>query len=228
MASKPRFSISLMCLDFLDVRAQLAIFNRRADAYHVDIMDGHFAPNLAISPDMLRAFSRAGTLPMDVHLMTTDPNRWIDAVHEAGASIISPHAETINADAFRTLGRIRALGCGAGIVLNPATPLSAAETYLDRLDLVTIMTVDIGYAHQPFIEAMLRKVEQARNLKEQHGYGYTLQIDGACNEQTFDRLWNAGAEQFVMGGSGLFSLDADADTAYTKMLQGFHRATGIA
>lgn len=226
MHPKLSFSISLMCLDFLRARQQLETFNRRADAYHVDIMDGHFAPNLAISPDLMRQLSRAATLPMDVHLMTTDPNRWLEPVAQAGAALISPHAETINADAFRVLGRIRALGCGAGVVLNPATPLSAAEWYLDRLDLLTIMTVDVGYAHQPFIDAMLRKIEQASELKARRGYQYILQVDGACNEQTFARLLDAGVERFVMGGSGLFSLDENAEAAYEKMLAGFRRATG--
>lgn len=138
----PLFAISLMCMDFLDMRGQLAFFNERADSLHVDIMDGHFAPNITLSPDIMRTVGKVSTLPMDAHLMTTDPDRWIEAVAEAGARVISPHAETINAKAFRTLRRIRALGCQTGVALNPATPLSSVAAYLDDVDLLTIMTVD--------------------------------------------------------------------------------------
>ncbi len=226
MPTKPAFAISMMCMDFLNLRPQMETLNRRAQLYHVDIMDGHFAPNITLSPDFIRAVSGAAALPIDAHLMTTDPNQWIDQVAEAGARIISPHAETINANAFRTLNRIRALGCQEGITLNPATPLSAIEHYIDRLDLLTIMTVDVGFSGQPFIEQMLRKIERARELKEKHGYRYRIQVDGCCNAGTFARLWDAGTEVFVMGTTGLFSLVADTDRAYDKMLAGFGEATG--
>lgn len=222
----PFFAISLMCMDFLDMRGQLEFFNRRADYYHVDIMDGHFAPNITLSPDIMRSIGKVAALPMDAHLMTTDPDRWIEAVAAAGASIISPHAETINAKAFRTFRRIRELGCQTGVVLNPATPLSDVACYLECIDLLTIMTVDVGYANQPFIEQMLRKIERARSLREAEGLSFRIQVDGACNASTFKRLWDAGAEVFVMGSSGLFSLDGDIHAAYDKMLGGFAQAVG--
>ncbi len=227
MPTRPSFSISLMCMDFLNMRPQLETLNKRAQMYHVDIMDGHFAPNITLSPDFMRAVSTVARLPMDTHLMTTDPNRWIDAAAEAGASVISPHAETINTDAFRTYNRIRALGCKQGVVLNPATPLSTIEHYIDRIDMLTIMTVDVGFAGQPFIEQMLRKIERAREMKEKYGYRYAVQVDGSCNAASFKKLWDAGAEVFVLGTSGLFALDEDTDRAYDKMLVGFKGATDV-
>lgn len=227
MAQEPQFAISLMCVNFLDLQSQLGVLDRRAQLYHVDIMDGHFAPNLALSPDFMRAIRGAVSLPMEAHLMTENPLPWIDAAAEAGASIISPHAETIARSAFRTLGHIQAVGCQVGVALTPATPLSMVESYLDRIDMLTIMTVDVGYAGQPFIEGMLRKIEQAREMKEREGYRYRIQVDGACNKQTFGRLWGAGAEVFVMGSSGLFGLDDDVGAAYDAMLDDFQRATGL-
>ena len=213
-----------MCMDFLNVRGQLEALNEKADWYHVDIMDGHFCKNITLSPDLVRTFGQVASLPMDVHLMTVTPNDWIDAVADAGAACVSVHAETINTDAYRTLRRIEELGCQKGAVLNPATPLSFIEHYIDMLDMLTIMTVDVGYAGQRFIEQMLPKIELARTLKEKRGYGYRVQVDGACNEKTFQRLMNAGAEILIVGSSGLFQRDNDVRAAYDKMLAAFERA----
>lgn len=222
---KPEFSVSLMCMDFLDIKNQLEILNKRADMYHIDIMDGHFCKNITLSPDFIRAAGRASKLPMDVHLMTENPNDWLEPVAKAGATYIAPHAETINTDAFRVLARIKELGCKAGVVLNPATPLQAIEHYMSRLDMITIMTVDVGYAGQPFIPEMLDKIAQAKRLREKKGYNYKIQIDGSCNVKTFGRLREAGADVFILGSSGLFGLDADLNTAYDKMLMQYQAET---
>ncbi len=222
---KSQFAISLMCMDFLKIREQLEILNQRADLYHIDLMDGHFCKNITLSPDIVRAISKVAALPMDAHLMATTPNDWLEPMQAAGAKIISPHAETINTDAFRVLNRVEQLGCQKGIVLNPATPLDAIRPYIGRLDLVTIMTVDVGYAGQPFIPEMLDKIEEAATLREKKGYHYKIQVDGSCNERTFKRLHNAGTDIFVMGSSGLFSLDEDLNRAYDKMLAVFEKET---
>lgn len=222
--NKPQFAVSLMCMDFLRMREQLETLNRRADLYHVDIMDGHFCKNITLSPDLIRTFARVATLPMDVHFMTTTPSDWLEVCAQAGAKILSPHAETINADAFRTLNLIEKLGCQAGLTLNPATPLDTVRHYVERIDLLTLMTVDVGFAGQPFIEQMLPKIEEAAEWKARNGYRYRIQIDGSCNRRTFKRLMNAGAEVLVVGTSGLFSLDADLNTAYDRMLASFDEA----
>ena len=141
--------------------------------------------------------------------------------------MISPHAETINTDCFRTLNRIRAAGCQVGVTLNPATPLSYCQHYLNRIDVLTLMTVDVGYAGQPFIEEMLEKIAQAARLREENGWHYKIMIDGSCNQKTFRRLYEAGADVFVMGSSGLFSLDADLKAACDTMKRLFAQETGV-
>lgn len=224
---KPEFSVSLMCMDFLDMKNQLEVLNKRASGYHIDIMDGHYCKNITLSPDFMRACSRAAKLPMDVHLMTTNPGDWLEPVAKAGASVISPHAETINTDAYRTINKIRELGCGVGVTLNPATPLDYIRHYIHLVDVLTIMTVDVGYAGQPFITEMLEKISEARRLKEEKGYHYKIMIDGSCNAKTFKRLYEAGAEVFILGTSGLFNLDPDLNTAYDKMLDSFKNETGV-
>lgn len=219
------FSPSLMCMDFLDIKNQIEILNSRCDFYHVDIMDGHYVPNLTLSPDFVRAVSTVAKKPLDCHLMVTNPADYIAPLKAAGAQYICPQVETISANAFRTINTIKNCGCKVGAVFNPATPLSDARYYLHLLDKITIMTVDPGFAGQPFIKEMLCKIEQARTLKEKNGYSYIIEIDGSCNEKTFGDLYSAGAECFVVGSSGLFSLDPDLETAWQKMQQSFTEAT---
>lgn len=223
---KVEFAPSLMCMDFLKIREQLEILNELADYYHVDIMDGHFCKNITLSPDMIRTFAEIVKKPMDVHLMTTTPTDWIEEVAKAGATYISPHAETINTDAFRVLNMIESLGCKPGVVLNPATSLSEIKHYLNRIEMLTIMTVDVGFAGQPFIPEMLDKITEAKRLKEECGYKYKIQIDGSCNQRTYKSLYDAGGEVFIVGGSGLFGLSEDLREAYKEMQKIFANEIG--
>jgi D-allulose-6-phosphate 3-epimerase len=223
---KEKFAVSLMCMDFLKMKEQLEILNQRVGMYHIDIMDGHYCKNITLSPDLIRAFKKVSTLPMDIHLMTTNHDDWIDIVAEAGADIISPHAETINGDAFRTYNRITNLGCKCGLVLNPATTLESVKHYLNRIDLLTIMTVDVGFSGQPFIEEMLDKIKEAKELREKYGYHYKIQIDGSCNKKTYKALHDAGADIYILGGSGLFSLDEDLNRACDKMYAAYEKEVG--
>ncbi len=220
-----KFSVSLMCMDLLDIKNQITILNQRADGYHIDIMDGHFCGNITLSPDFAGACAKIATLPMDAHLMTTEPDNWLEPLARAGVTTISPHAETINTHAFRTINRIRELGCKVGVVLNPATPLSYIRHYLDSLDMLTIMTVDVGYSGQPFIPQMLDKIEEAAQWKAAHGSSYTIQVDGCCNRTTFRQLNDAGAEMYVMGNTGLFRLAPQLSAAYDRMLDDFASVT---
>ena len=224
---RPEFTASLMCMDLLDIKHQIEVLDGELDGYHIDIMDGHYCKNITLSPDFMKACARVAKRPMDVHLMTTNPNDWIDACAAAGAAMISPHAETINTDCFRRPNRNRAAGWQVGVTLNPATPLSYCQHYLNRIDVLTLMTVDVGYAGQPFIEEMLEKIAQAARLREENGWHYKIMIDGSCNQKTFRRLYEAGADVFVMGSSGLFSLDADLRAACDTMKRLFAQETGV-
>ena len=151
---KPEFLASLMCMDFLDIKNQTEILNENLDGFHIDIMDGHYCRNITLGSDFMKAVNKIAKKPMDVHLMTVYPNDWIQSFAEAGANLISVHAETINTDSFRTLNLIRELSCQVGVTLNPATTLDSCRHYLNRIDVLTIMTVDVGFAGQPFIEEM--------------------------------------------------------------------------
>ena len=216
-----KFSPSLMCMDFLKIREQMEAMNSRVDLYHVDIMDGHYCKNITLSPDLVKTFHKVASIPMDCHLMTTNPGDWVELLAEAGASYISPHAETINSDAFRILNLIEKCGCKKGIVLNPATPLSYAEAYLNRIDILTLMTVDVGFAGQPFIEEVLDKIALAKKWREERGYHYEIQIDGSCNTRTYKKLTEVGADILIVGSSGLFTLDQDINRAIDKMYENY-------
>lgn len=220
---KPKFSPSLMCMDLLQIKEQIEVLNERADFYHVDIMDGHFVKNITLSPDFVKAISPVCTLPLDCHLMVTNPDDYIEVLAEAGAGYICPHAETINADAFRIIHKIKEYGCKAGVVLNPATPLSYIQHYIHLLDKITIMSVDPGFAGQPFIREMLEKIKEAKRLKKEKGYHYLIEVDGSCNQNTFKELAEAGVEVFIVGSSGLFNLDENLEIAWEKMTAQFHQ-----
>lgn len=218
---KEKLAVSLMCMDFLHVEEQIKILNDQVGMFHIDIMDGHYCKNITLSPDMIRAFHKVAKIPMDVHLMTTNPEDWIDDVAEAGADIISLHAETINGQAFRLYNKIEELGCKCGVVLNPATPLSEIRQYVSRIDLLTIMTVDVGFAGQPFIAEMIEKIREAKELKEKYGYKYKIQIDGSCKKETFKLLTDAGADVLILGSTGLFGLNSDLEKACELMKANF-------
>ncbi|EIC83496.1 D-allulose 6-phosphate 3-epimerase [Serratia sp. M24T3] len=213
-----KISPSLMCMSLFDIKEQLSVLNRRADMLHIDIMDGHYVKNITLSPFFIEQIRPHTQLVLDVHMMVENPTDFIEAIARAGADFICPHAETINRDAFRVINQIRSFGKKVGIVLNPATPVEFIQHYIHLLDKITIMTVDPGYAGQPFIPEMLNKVSQLRDLKNKHGYKYLIEIDGSCNERTYQDLMGAGAEVLIVGTSGLFNLDKDLDKAWDKML----------
>ena len=222
---KMMFSPSLMCMDLLSMKEQVEILNERADFYHVDIMDGHFVKNITLSPFFVSNLKRISKLPIDVHLMTEYPDDYIEELAKSGADYICPHAETINKDAFRIINKIKGFGCKAGIVLNPATPIEWIKYYIHLLDKITVMTVDPGFAGQPFIPEMLDKIKELKELKEKNGYNYLIEVDGSCNERKFDILTEAGAEVLIVGSSGLFNLDSDLPKAWDKMMEIYEAKT---
>ena len=214
-----------MCMNLLDVKHEIEFLNTKADFYHVDIMDGHFVKNLSLSPDFVKTLHRAATIPIGCHLMVTNPENYIEVLAKAGADYITVHAETITGQAFRIINQIKACGCKVGVAINPATPLCQVQHYLHLLDSITIMTVDPGFAAQPFIPEMLDKIREAARLKKENGYHYLLGTDGACNEKTYRQLYQAGAEVFTMGSTGLFGLDPVLEKAWDKMEEIFTRET---
>jgi D-allulose-6-phosphate 3-epimerase len=223
-AHRMQFSPSLMCMDTLHVQAQLAVLDPRCDIYHVDIMDGNYVKNFACSIDFVKAIKPHTTKPIDMHLMVLHPADYLVSCAKAGADYISPHMDTITRDAFRTLDTIRALGCKTGVVLNPADSLESIRHYIGRLDKITLLTVDPGYAGQKFVPEVLDKVRQLVALRDELGLSFLIEIDGGCNEKSYRWLRDAGADVLIVGSSGLFNLDADLAVAWDRMMMQYAQA----
>ncbi|ERK05807.1 MAG: D-allulose 6-phosphate 3-epimerase [Pantoea sp.] len=223
---RTQISPSLMCMNLMEIKQQLAVLDTRADFLHIDIMDGHYVKNITLSPFFIEQIRPHTKVALDVHLMVEEPTDFIEVIAKAGADYICPHAETINRDAFRVINQIRSLGKKVGVVLNPATPVSYIHHYIHLLDKITVMTVDPGYAGQPFITEMVKKIEELRDLKARHGYNYLIEIDGSCNQRTYRTLLEAGAEVLIVGTSGLFNLDDNLETAWDQMMDNIEQAKG--
>lgn len=223
---KYKFSPSLMCMDLLHVEEQIRKLNRHADYLHIDIMDGHYVKNFALSPAFVRQIRPIATLPLDVHLIMDHPEDYLQEALDAGADIITPLAEQLNPNVFGIISAIHQQGRKAGVSLNPATPLEHILSYAHLLDKLTIMTIEPGFAGQPFLQETLSKIAQAKELRDRYHFHYEIEIDGAGRQNTFSKLYQAGAEVFVVGASGLFTLDYDIDVAWEQMMQGFRMAIG--
>ncbi|MEN5878808.1 D-allulose 6-phosphate 3-epimerase [Klebsiella pneumoniae] len=220
-----KFSPSLMCMDLTQFKEQITAMNKKADFYHVDIMDGNYVRNITLSPFFIENLKKITTVPIDVHLMVNHPEDIIPMCLEASADIISFHPETANNKIFRLLNQIKDAGKKCGVVLNPATPAESIAEYAHLLDKVTVMSVDPGYAGQKFIPESLNKIRKLINMRKNNGYNYLTEIDGSCNEKTFGQIAESGVDVFIVGTSGLFSLHEDVSQAWDRMIEIFQRET---
>ncbi|MFZ7108409.1 D-allulose 6-phosphate 3-epimerase [Avibacterium avium] len=210
-------SPSLMCMDLLKFKEQIEFLDKAADYFHIDIMDGHYVPNLTLSPFFVQQVNRISTKPLDCHLMVTQPENYIDDLAKAGCDMITLHVETISGQAFRLFEKIERLGMKIGLIFNPETPVESAKYYLHKVDKVTVLTVDPGFAGQSFIPEMLEKIAELKQYRQQHQLNYLIEIDGSCNPKTFDTLIKAGADVLIVGSSGLFNNDPDISKAWQIM-----------
>jgi ribulose-phosphate 3-epimerase len=198
---------SILSADFSRLGDEIgAVEEAGADAIHIDVMDGHFVPNLTIGPLIVEAIRPVTGLPLDVHLMIEAPDRYIDAFAKAGASWITVHVEAC-AHLHRTIQKIKDLGIKAGAVLNPATPPVALEYCLDELDLILVMSVNPGFGGQHFIPSALRKIRVLRRMLADQGLSTTIEIDGGINRGTISGAAAAGADIFVAGSAIFGSKD---------------------
>ncbi|MEE3652572.1 MULTISPECIES: D-allulose 6-phosphate 3-epimerase [unclassified Brenneria] len=214
-----KISPSLMCMDLLKFKEQIEFIDRHADYFHIDIMDGHFVPNLTLSPFFVSQVRRLASKPLDCHLMVTRPQDYIASLASAGADFITLHPETINGQAFRLIDEIRQRGMKVGLILNPETPVDAMKYYLHKADKITVMTVDPGFAGQPFIPEMLEKIVELKAWRAREGLAYEIEIDGSCNQATYQQLIEAGADVLIVGSSGLFGHSQNIDEAWRAMSQ---------
>ena len=211
-ATAPLICPSILASDFSKLGEEVrALEAAGADWIHVDVMDGHFVPNLTIGPDVVKALRPHTRLPFDVHLMVAPVDNWLEAYRAAGADIMSVHPES-GPHVHRTLGQIRQLGAKAGLVFNPATPLSVLEEAVDLVDLVLIMSVNPGFGGQKFIESSLKKIERARAILDRAGSKAHLQVDGGVVAANAGACLSAGADALV-AGSFVFKGGPDAYAA---------------
>ena len=209
---------SILSADFGRLADEVAAI-ASADYVHVDVMDGHFVPNLTIGPVVVEAVRRATRLPLDVHLMIEDAERWVPAYAKAGADLIGVHVEACP-HLHRTLHQIRDLGKRACVVLNPATPLDAVEWVLGDVDQVLLMSVNPGFGGQKFIASALDKIRRLRRMIDERGLAVDIEVDGGVKLDNVAAVVAAGAD-VIVSGSGIFGT---ADYAATIAAMRAHSA----
>lgn len=206
---------SILSADFSRLGAEVqAVTQAGADWIHVDVMDGHFVPNITYGPIIVTAVNRSTALPIDVHLMIADPDKYIEDFAKAGADWISVHAEAC-IHLNRTISLIKQCGAKAGVALNPGTPLSVLEWVVEELDYILIMTVNPGFGGQAFISNSLEKIKSLRSMLAKRGIAPLIQVDGGVNDDTIASLCQAGTDAFV-AGSAIFGTDD-----YTRTISRF-------
>ena len=206
---------SILSADFTRLGDQIKQAEENgADWIHVDVMDGHFVPNLTMGPFIVEACRRATDLPLDVHLMVSSPENLLKSFADAGANSLTVHVE-VSPHLHRTLQSIRQLGCKPGVALNPSTPANSIETILHMVDLVLVMTVNPGYSGQTFIEEALLKVIQIRELLDVINPSAHIQVDGGISAKTLPLAQKAGANVFVAGNAVFNNPDGIAASIQT-------------
>jgi len=215
----PLIAPSILASDFARLGEECrAVEAAGADWLHIDVMDGHFVPNITIGPDVVRALRPHVAIPFDVHLMIAPADPYLEAFAAAGANILSIHPEA-GPHLHRSLKRIRELGCKAGVVFNPSTPVECVEWILEDIDLLLVMTVNPGFGGQSFIGAQLKKIERLRRMIDASGCAIELEVDGGVTPVTAPQCVAAGATALV-AGSAVFKGGPDAYAANIRALKG--------
>ena len=218
-----RIAPSILSADFAELGAAIdAVERGGADLIHVDVMDGHFVPNITMGPPVVKAIKRVAKVPLDVHLMITDPDRYAEAFVDAGASMLSVHVEVLP-HLHRSIAFIKSLGVKAGVVLNPATPVVALEEIAGDVDFVLVMSVNPGFGGQAFIPRSVHKVRAVRALLDAAGSRAPVEIDGGIDLSNIARVVEAGVE-IVVAGSAIFN--TPDPTAATRALKNAATAAG--
>ena len=201
--SVKKIAPSILSADFSRLAEEVkAVEAAGADVIHVDVMDGHFVPNITIGPLVVEGLRRLTTLPLDTHLMIEEPNKYLEAFSKAGSSWITIHAE-VCPRLRRTIKKLRELRVRPGVVLNPRTSLKVLYPVLEEIDLVLLMSVNPGFGGQSFIPSVLKKIERLRNIAARNGYRLEIEVDGGIKVDNVEEISRAGADIFVLG-TGIF------------------------
>jgi ribulose-phosphate 3-epimerase len=199
-----RIAPSILSADLSRLADEIAMLEEGgADWIHIDVMDGRFVPNLTFGAKVIESVRKHTELPIDVHLMVVQPENYFESFAEAGANGMTIHTE-VSPHLQRQLNRIRELGCWAGAVINPATPLTAVSEVIADIDLLLVMTVNPGFGGQSFIQGSVDKVRRAREMLAENGSKAFLEVDGGIDRRTIKSVWEAGANTFV-AGNAIFS-----------------------
>jgi ribulose-phosphate 3-epimerase len=216
---------SIVSADHLHLQDEItALESSGADWVHVDVMDGHFVPNITMGPFLVEAYKRASKLPLDVHLMIEKPERYLEAFARAGAAHLTVHVETCP-HLYRTLQEIKALGCLAGVTLNPATPVSALQPVLHLADLVLVMSVNPGFSYQTFLPDSLGRVRQIRKILDEMKSPAHLEVDGGISPENIAQVLEAGANAFV-SANAIFRHPQGTAAGVTALRQVLDRPVG--
>jgi ribulose-phosphate 3-epimerase len=204
-----RLAPSILAADFASLGAGIAAVTRGgADQIHVDVMDGHFVPNITIGVPVVKSLRKVTTLPLDVHLMITDPDRYIEPFIDAGANMVSVHVEVLP-HLHRTITQIKKLGAKAGVVLNPSTPVSTIEDVAADVDFVLVMSVNPGFGGQVFIPRSLTKIQAVRALLDRAENAAPIEVDGGVDLTTVESVVKAGADWLVAGNAVFGTANAE-------------------
>jgi len=216
-AEAVKLAPSILSADFAHLGDQVLEAERAgADRIHVDVMDGHFVPNLSMGPPVINSLRRVTRLPLEAHLMISNPDAFVEEFAQAGTDLILVHWEGNN-DLSRTVHRIRALGKRAGVAINPATSATMLEVIMPDIDQALVMTVNPGFGHQPFLHSMLAKIKRVREIIDRTKPGCRLEVDGGIDATTAPLAVAAGAD-VVVAGSAIFN-DSESVTAAVERLR---------
>ncbi|MBW2184840.1 MAG: ribulose-phosphate 3-epimerase [Deltaproteobacteria bacterium] len=215
-----KISPSILSADFARLGAEIrTVAQAGADYIHVDVMDGHFVPNITIGAPVVKALRQVTDLPLDVHLMIENPDLYIPDFAAAGADIITVHQEAVP-HLHRTVQLIHSLGKKAGVSINPATPASTLEVIIDEVDLILVMSVNPGFGGQSFIPSMLPKIKQLREMVERSGRSIEIEVDGGVKSDNIGEIAAAGADVFVAGSAVFNTPD------YTAAISALRQSVG--
>lgn len=218
---KKQIAPSILAADIMNLERDVKLAEQAgADLFHIDIMDGHFVPNMSFSPSVVEGMKRITDKPLDVHMMIDNPDQFIKPVVDAGADTVLIHTESTN-HIYRSIELVKSLGAKAGVVINPGTPLENVKYLFPIIDQILVMTVNPGFGGQKFIPGMLKKIQKLDQLRQTtEDDNFTIEVDGGINDQTIQQCSEAGADIFV-AGSYLF--DGEGESEFSDKIQNLRK-----